>query len=486
MLNILLATIYAYQLYTAAMMIFTERRQPERSLGWLVVLLFIPVVGLGLFVAFGERMRTGRHLFREAIRESVQSQRGEMDETRVRRIVDDELSKLPPATTSMTADRVMELMTLLFRNNHAMARPFNRLELLSEPKQTFESMWNALETATDHIHVEFFIIDDDSTGRHLKDILCRKARMGIRVRVIYDYWGSRISRKYLKELRAANVYVHAFFPPRFPFLLRHVNNRNHRKIIVIDGKTAFTGGLNVADRYRLGNSLGTWRDTMVRLQGPAVESLQEVFLADWFFLEHKPHLRQRYFPALEEFPDNRNVVQIVDSGPDTSYRSIMQGMIAMLHLATSYVYLQSPYFMPTSELQEALIMTALRGVNVRLLLPKASDTSMAQSGNASYLQPMLDAGVKVYWYVGGFLHSKTMVVDDFISTVGTSNMDFRSYEQNFEVNAFIYDRKTACDLKEAFLRDLSSSIEITSEQWANRSKRQRFIEGISRLFSPAM
>ena len=468
------------------MMIFTERRQPERSLGWLVVLVFIPVIGLGLFIAFGERMRTGRHLFKEAIRESNQRETGTLDLSRERRIVEEELGKMKGENSRMNTDRVLELMTLLYRNNHAIAHPFNKIELLSEPKQTFDSMWEALEGATDHIHVEFFIIDDDSTGRYLKEILCRKARAGLRVRVIYDYWGSRISKSYLKELRESGVYVHSFFPPRFPFILRHVNNRNHRKIIVIDGKTAFTGGLNVADRYRLGNSLGTWRDTMVRLQGPVVESLQEVFLADWFFLEHKPHLRQRYFPALEEHEEERNVIQIVDSGPDTSYRAIMQGMIGMLNMATEYAYLQSPYFMPTSELQEALIMTALRGADVRLLLPKSSDASMAQAGNASYLQPMLDAGVKVYWYVGGFLHSKTMVVDDYISTIGTSNMDFRSYEQNFEVNAFIYERETALRLKEAFLRDLKSSREISIEKWARRSKRMRFMEGISRLFSPAM
>lgn len=467
-------------------MIFTERRQPERSLGWLVVLVFIPVIGLGLFIAFGERMRTGRHLFKEAIRESNQRETGTLDLSRERRIVEEELGKMKGENSRMNTDRVLELMTLLYRNNHAIAHPFNKIELLSEPKQTFDSMWEALESATDHIHVEFFIIDDDSTGRYLKEILCRKARAGLRVRVIYDYWGSRISKSYLKELRESGVYVHSFFPPRFPFILRHVNNRNHRKIIVIDGKTAFTGGLNVADRYRLGNSLGTWRDTMVRLQGPVVESLQEVFLADWFFLERKPHLRQRYFPALEKHEEGRNIIQIVDSGPDTSYRAIMQGMIGMLNMATEYAYLQSPYFMPTSELQEALIMTALRGADVRLLLPKSSDASMAQAGNASYLQPMLDAGVKVYWYVGGFLHSKTMVVDDYISTIGTSNMDFRSYEQNFEVNAFIYERETALRLKEAFLRDLKSSREISIEKWARRSKRMRFMEGISRLFSPAM
>jgi len=467
-------------------MVFTERRQPERSLGWLVVLVFIPVIGLGLFIAFGERMRTGRHLFKEAIRESNQRETGTLDLSRERKIVEAELGEMRVENPRMNTDRVLELMTLLFKNNHAIAHAFNKIELLSEPKQTFDSMWEALEGATDHIHVEFFIIDDDSTGRYLKEILCRKARAGLRVRVIYDYWGSRISKSYLKELRESGVYVHSFFPPRFPFILRHVNNRNHRKIIVIDGKTAFTGGLNVADRYRLGNSLGTWRDTMVRLQGPVVESLQEVFLADWFFLERKPHLRQRYFPALEKHEEGRNIIQIVDSGPDTSYRAIMQGMIGMLNMATEYAYLQSPYFMPTSELQEALIMTALRGADVRLLLPKASDTSMAQSGNASYLQPMLEAGVRVYWYVGGFLHSKTMVVDDYISTIGTSNMDFRSYEQNFEVNAFIYERETALKLKAAFLRDLKSSREISIEKWARRSKRMRFMEGISRLFSPAM
>ncbi len=484
MLYILFWVLYGYQLYTAWVLVFEEQRQPERTLGWLVVLVFIPLIGLGLFIAFGERMRAGRHHFKVAIRAHAHVDKvvQPIDRKKIGELVKEETSEIEDINVS----GVMEMMKLLENNNHALLYPYNKIELLSEPKQTFDSLWKDLEDAKDHIHVEFFIIDDDSTGRKLKEILCKKAKEGLRVRVIYDYWGSKLGKQFLKEMEDSGVRSHAFFPPKFPFFLRHVNNRNHRKIVVIDGKIGYTGGLNIADRYRIGNNLGAWRDTMMRIEGSAVEGLQETFLSDWFFIEHKPHLKSRYFPEAICYEDRKNMVQIVDSGPDTKYRAILQGVMMMVSNARRYVYIQSPYFMPPSELLEVLLIAAMRGVQVKVLVPEASDTSMAQAGNASYVEPMLEAGVEMYWYEGGFLHSKAIVVDDYLSTVGTSNMDFRSYEQNFEVNAFIYDCTTARQLKENFERDLAYSKKLELVSWRKRSKKLKFMEGISRLFSPAM
>lgn len=246
------------------------------------------------------------------------------------------------------------------------------------------------------------------------------------------------------------------------------------------------GGLNIADRYRTGNMLGVWRDTMVRLEGPVVHGLQETFLGDWYFIDHKKHQKRRYFPQADRMESERNFVQIVDSGPDTQYRNILHGICQAIATARNYIYIQTPYFMPPGELEEALRMASLRGVNLKILIPESSDTSMAQLSNASYLETMMESGAEIYWYKGGFLHSKAIVIDDYISTVGTSNMDFRSYEQNFEVNAFIYDLKTAATLKAAFENDLKNAEKVDLETWKQRSTWQKVKESFSRLFSPAM
>lgn len=244
--------------------------------------------------------------------------------------------------------------------------------------------------------------------------------------------------------------------------------------------------MNVADRYIKGNNLGLWRDTQVRFEGAAVHGLQNAFLIDWFFVSQKLISDLKYYPKPKTFPDLQNLVQIVGSGPDTDFENVMQGIVSMITSAQKYIYIHTPYFLPTETILSALQIASLSGVDVRLMLPEKSDTHLAQMATKSYLLQILGAGVRVFFYRKAFLHSKAIVVDDLVSTVGTSNMDFRSYEQNFELNAFIYDKKTASTLREAFENDLKQCKEITLEGWKRRKKKERLKDSFARLFSPLL
>lgn len=471
-ITILIVGVYVYAIGSALGVLLLENRSPIRSIAWMLVLLFVPVLGLGLYGVFGQNLRQKKRMYKMGIR----NQEPKIDNPFTLQDVD----------SADLSEKAIGLMRLLHYNDHALVYSNSRIDVYSEPTSTFDNIFADIESATDHIHVEFYIIENDSVGCRLRDVLIRKAQEGVRVRMIYDYWGSlQVDKKFLKPLREAGVRCHAFFPPKFPLFLSHLNYRNHRKIIVIDGKIGYTGGVNMADRYLNGNSLGSWRDTMIRFEGKVVHGLQETFLSDWYFVDRNIFSGARYFPAMDDYP-SKNLVQIVDSGPTNSFRSIMQGINYAITTAKDYVYIQSPYFMPPDVVADTLQSAALRGVDVRIIIPISSDTSMAKASNCSYLDSMLDAGVKVYFYRQGFLHSKAIVIDDYISTVGTSNMDFRSYEQNFEVNAFVYEEETALRLRSLFLNDLEKTEMVDKEEWSKRPKLQRFRESVSRLFSPIM
>ncbi len=286
-------------------------------------------------------------------------------------------------------------------------------------------------------------------------------------------------------MRDAGVYVRPFLPFRWKISRSNkINYRNHRKLIVVDGKIGFTGGLNVADRYIYGNKLGNWRDTFIQLEGSAVHGLQLLFMIDWYFVDQKLLEGQEYFPVPQQF--DQNLIQIVNSGPDSDWSAILQGIVSAFSSATKYIYIHSPYFMPTDIIATSIQIAALSGVDVRLMIPVRSDSGFSDASSSSYLGQALEAGVRVFRYNNGFLHSKAMVIDDFISIVGSTNMDERSFAQNFEANAFIYDPKTAVKLKELFLKDIENCEELTFETWSVRKRRQKLKESFARLFSPLM
>jgi len=471
-LAIFIIILYVYTTISTITVLLMENRNPVKSLSWVLVLLFLPVVGMFFYLLLGQDYRKKKIISKKSIRRVTERQVALFD-----------INKLD---SNLIDNNQLNLVNLLYKNSESAGYAFNKVEVLSTGITTFEALFNAIQHAKDHIHIEFFIFDDDIIANKLRELLIQKAKEGIRVRMIYDYWGSfHLSKKYLNSLKDAGVYVRPFLPFRWKISRSSkINYRNHRKLVVIDGKTGFTGGLNIADRYIYGNKLGIWRDTFICIEGAAVHGLQLLFMIDWYFVDRKLIEGKKYFPEPETF--DRNLIQIVNSGPDTDWEAIMQGIASAIMSATKYVYIHSPYYMPTEVIASCIEMSALSGIDVRLMIPLRSDSKLSDASTSSYLGKALEAGVKVFRYKEGFLHSKAIVIDDFISIVGSCNMDERSFVQNFEANVFVYEKKTAFHLKKLFFEDMEKCEELSLDVWSNRTRRQKMKESFARLFSPLM
>ncbi|MDD2995861.1 MAG: cardiolipin synthase [Paludibacter sp.] len=470
-LTIIFIVLYVYTLTTTISVLLLENRNPVKSLSWVLVLLFLPGLGLFLYLIFGQNFRKRKTISKKSLRFATNRPHVSFDIDRL--------------NSNLMDNNQVNLIRLLYTNSDAKAYPDNKIDILSDGKTTFDAMFNAIQNAKSHIHIEFFIFGNDKISNQLRELLIEKASSGVRVRMIYDYWGSFfLSRWYLQSLREAGVYLRPFLPLRLRFGRSKINYRNHRKILIVDGEVGFTGGLNVADRYIFGNALGMWRDTFVRFEGSVVHGLQQLFLMDWYFVERKLITDPKYYPIPKKF--DSNLAQIVISGPDTQWESIMQGIASAIMSATRYVYIHTPYFIPNDVIENCIQMSAMSGVDVRIMIPARSDSRLSDACTFSYMGRLLEAGVKVYRYTEGFLHSKAIVIDDFISIVGSANLDERSFNQNFEANAFIYEEKTANRLKELFFRDMQNCEELTIEAWTNRRRRQKLKESFARLFSPLM
>ena len=319
----------------------------------------------------------------------------------------------------------------------------------------------------------------------MRDILIDKAREGVKIRVLYVEVGCwKVDRAFYEQMLFEGIDAQSFLKVRFPQFTSKVNYRNHRKIVVIDGKVGFIGGMNIADRYIKGTSWGPWRDTHVKLSGKAVYGLQTAFLTDWYVVDRTLLTGEVYYPKMRE--KGTVVAQIVTSDPVGEWREMMQGIMMAISSARKYFYVQTPYLLPTEQILTALQTAALAGIDVRIMIPKKADSWLTHKGSFSYLDMLMKAGVRIYLYRKGFLHSKLMVSDDRWSTVGSTNMDFRSFEHNFEANAFFYDKETALALKNIFLEDQKKCMFLVPKMWAARSWSNRFTESVVRLLAPLL
>lgn len=469
LLFIILAILYFYMIVSAISVLLLENRNPIRSLSWVLVLVLLPVIGILLYLLIGQNYRKQKIISKKSIKHETKLPYKEL--------------KPEAFTEFITNPNHLNMINLLYKNSDASVYAYNKIDVLADGEATFSAMFEAIKNAQNHIHIEFFIFEDDRISNSLRELLIEKAKSGVRVRMIYDYLGSfDLSQKYLQTLKDAGVYVRPFLPLRLRLRRSKINFRNHRKILIVDGKHGFTGGLNFADRYLFGNTLGIWRDTFVRFEGAAVHGLQSLFLTDWYFVERKLITDIKYYPKPKKH--DQNLVQIVSSGPDSDWECIMQGIASGIMTARDYVYLHTPYFVPNDVILNAIIIAALSGINVKLMIPKESDSKFSDACTFSYLGEILEAGVKVFQYEEGFLHSKAIVIDDFISIVGSANLDERSFNQNFEANAFIYEKKTSLELKNLFEKDMNNCREITLGDWHNRKRYQKLKESFARLFSP--
>lgn len=467
--GIILGWIYSLVAIVLIVNVVLKNRDSVKTLAWVMVLLFLPVLGVLLYFFFGRDKRKER-----LIGHRLMSQINQRNlSANVSRCIPD----LPQEYST--------LYSYFCNTASAYALPAHSIDVIADTKKYALMLMRELEKAEKHIHMLFYIFEDDDFGRSIRDILMRKARQGVEVRLIYDSVGSwSVKKDFFDDMRSAGVYVESFLKVRFPLFSKKVNYRNHRKIVVIDGVTGFVGGCNIADRYITGGIWGYWRDTMLLVRGMAVQGLQFAFLVDWYFANHSLVSGKEYFPQQQQ--GNGGWVQLVTSNPVGEVRTLMSGTVKMLALARNYIYLHTPYFMPNDSFMLAIKSAALSGVDVRLMIPERCDNRIAGYASKSYLGDLLKVGVKVYLYKGGFLHSKAIVCDDYLSSVGSVNLDFRSFYYNFEVSAIVYDRTVAQELKENFLNDIRMCKQLTLTEYRNRSFRRRFMESCARLFSPLM
>jgi cardiolipin synthase len=376
-------------------------------------------------------------------------------------------------------------MRLLLNNNRSVLTVDNTVKLLKNGKETFPAMREAIAGAHNFIHLEFYRLEPDTLGTEFKDLLKQKAAEGVRVRVIYDDVGSwNIGKSYLRDMRASGVSIFPFMPVRFPSFSSKVNYRNHRKILVVDGIVGFVGGLNIADKYLNGlPDIGPWKDTHLELKGESVAALNGIFLADWDFVSGKP------VPDMEPLlkytkTGNRCLVQVASSGPDTDWATILQVYFAAIATAKRSIYLTSPYFSPDESLLTALKTAALSGIDIRIIFPKTSDSIIANWNTRSYISELLEAGVRIYLFNEGFIHSKYLLVDGVFASVGSPNVDIRSFDLDFEVTALIYDRNFASELNTLFFEDLKGCREVVLSDWEKRNRKERYKESLARIFGP--
>lgn len=454
--------------------VLMDNRQPAKTIAWVLVLLFVPVVGIVLYIFFGQNTRkmkliSGRSLDQLSKRSMLE-------------FVEQRNLRMPEYFSSL-----VRLFT-----NQSLSLPFkdNAVEFYTDGYQFFPALLQAIKGATNHIHLDTYIIADDSLGRLVSDALIAKAREGVEVRLIYDDVGCwRVPERFFDRMRQAGVKVRSFMPVRFPAFTSKVNYRNHRKVCVIDGTQGFIGGMNIALRYVKGLHGGTlpWRDTHMRLRGSVVYALQRAFLVDWYFVDRTLINDHRYYPPMPWHISNDSLAQVVTSSPIAQWPDIMQGYVRILLEAKRYVYMETPYFLPTEPVLFAMRTAALAGVDVRLLIPRRSDAWLIQLASMSYVTETLEAGVKVRLYEKGFNHSKLLVADDQISTCGSTNIDFRSFENNFEANVFFYDRQTALRIKDIYMRDEDCSINFSeARELHHRPYMHRFVESLLRLLSPLL
>lgn len=468
---------WLYGIITALtiLLVIWENGKPSRTLSWILILIFLPVLGILAYVMVGGNLR----------KEKIFSLKGATDLKRINSWLNLFLEgwKEEP---QVVFNEKSSLITLLTSNSKALLTEDNKAHILQNGKETFEAMFRAIRLAKHHIHLQFYIVEDGILLGELEELLTAKVQEGVQVRLLFDSVGSwRLKTSAIRRLRNQGIQCMSFQPARFPRFGNRINYRNHRKIVVIDGITGFVGGLNFSDRYVDPISENQiWRDTHLQLIGDAVKGLQLVFLTDWFFASGEDCATERMFPdAARSKP---LPVQIVASGPDSMHAGILQAYFSAITLARDYFWIANAYLIPNESILTALKTAALSGVDIKIIIPEKSDSWLTYFSTQSYLEELMEAGVNIYLYQAGFIHSKAFISDDLLLSIGTANWDQRSFDQNFEINAFIYDSELAAQLKVDFEADLANSILLDLEEFRNRPSWQRMLSALARMLSPVL
>lgn len=479
MLTVLVVIFYVVILVTVAIII-VNTTTTSKALAYLMLISLFPVVGLIVYFAIGRNYRINK----------LYSKKLEVDRNAFPEL-EQELKEYSKDAINKSENFLDNFINLAqFNTIDNVLTLNNDVKLLLNGESKFPDVLESLKNAKHHIHIEYYIYEDDEIGKAIGKVLKQKAAEGVEVRFIYDDFGSKSMKKsFIKDLESSGVEVFPFYKIKLLFFANRINYRNHRKIIVIDGKTGYVGGINISERYANPNSRNLyWRDTHLKISGSAVLSLQRVFMSDWnFCAQQNIGVLKEYFPIKNIFENNtKKLVQIVFSGPDSDHPNIMFALMQAIIMAKKEILITTPYFVPDTSFINALKIAKLSNVSIKLLVPGVSDSFLVNATSNSYYQELLETGIEVYKYTKGFVHAKTMVCDGFVSTIGTANLDQRSFDLNFEINAFVYDAEFSNELREAFLNDLKNATKLELESWKNRSYFVQFIERVARLLSPLM
>ncbi len=453
-------------------MVILRSREPVGAIAWILALMLMPGVGGVLYLAVGTT-----RIVRKT--EKIRRSRATLGPL-LPRLCEYEMSQLP----GLQGTAAEELFELLRRTADSRPTRGNRVEVITDTNRAYWLQQQAIQAAKHHVHLEYYIFQPDETGRRFRDLLIEKARAGVEVRFLYDAVGSmRLTRRFLRPMWQAGIKVECFLPVN-PLRRRWVFNlRNHRKLLVVDGEVGFTGGVNVGDEY-VGRHYGYWRDTHLMLRGPAALQMQQVFAADWYFAVGEELRADGYYPAPGQPGDE--LVQIVSSGPDQATNTAQEMYFAAISAARQRVWIETCYFVPPQPILRALITAAHRGVDVRIIVPRRCAHLLPLIAAHSYYEELLAAGVELYQYDKGLMHAKTMSVDSCWATVGSTNLDVRSLELNFEVGAVFYGEAMAKRIEEIFEQDLARSLPVELDEWKQRGLLKRLTENTCRLFSPML
>ncbi len=469
------AIFSAISVITITVVIIIERKSSAHTFAWLLVLLFIPILGIFFYLILGRNFRKRKMFSDKELVDRIEFK--SMYKFLNHSYKNKELFKSPLS---------YKISHLLHNNSKAFLSEYNEIKIFPDGIKLFDAMFKDISRAEHHIHLEYFAFANDHLGKELSQILINKAKEGVKIRIIVDDVGSWKFRFSLAQrLTKAGIECHYFNKVRLPFFNSRFNYRNHRKIVVVDGKIGYLGGLNIGDKYASRDSyFGYWRDTHMRIEGGSVYALQTVFLTDLYFISKEYLFQQVHYPEVNV--ESKLPMQIVTSGPDSNWESIMQAYFSAITNAQEKIYITSPYLILNESLTMALVTAALSGIDVRIIVPGKADHLVVFWGTRSYYQELMEAGVKIYEYQRGFIHAKVMLIDGEVCSIGTANMDIRSFVQNFEINGIIYDNATTQELEKEFFEDIEYSRLITKTDIDQISFFTKLKIGIARLFSPIL
>ena len=468
-LNVVLLVLYFFLVISAFLAVMLDNRQPIKTIAWILFLFLVPVVGLLFYYFFGQNIRRERRFNKKSF--------GELTHKPLVQFVRQSTIDYPEKYVSLIRFFKMNSIALPFSGNAA--------DFYTEGRDFVDSLVKDISQARHHVHLEFYIIEDDGVGRRITEALAEAVERGVQVRFLYDDVGCcTVKKRFFRHMENQGIQVAAFGPVHFRRLSHRVNYRNHRKLTVIDGCIGYIGGMNLADRYVYGERGGNWRDLHMRITGAAVYGIQQLFIADWYHAAEEMISSAEFFPETIPMAQPGALVQIVSTAPFGKWPTIMMGFDRVIQNARKYIFIQTPYFMPTETVLESLQTAALSGVKVQIMVPLKPGGFWMTWANESYYGDVLKAGAEVFAYKPGMLHAKAMIVDDDFCSVGSANLDFRSLGQTFEDSAFIYDTEMTQRVKQLFIDARQDCMKIDLDMWNGRNLRRRILESFVRIFSP--